>query len=109
MHGDHVVVFCTMIGDDGQAIAGGESILSQIPLAVWASLVSDELVVEFRRNGRGKSIAAAMRPFSSPRSDAESHHNSSLPQSIRAMRGRWYDSEQIQRVTELPYALDFLG
>ena len=58
--GNHVVVLRTMIGDDGQAIAGGESILSQIPLAVWASLVSDELVVEFRRNGRGKSIAAAM-------------------------------------------------
>ena len=50
--GNHVAVLCTMIGDDGQTIAGGEAILSQIPLAVWASLVSDELVVGSWRNGR---------------------------------------------------------
>ena len=87
--GNHVVVLRTMIGDDGQAIAGGESILRQIPLAVWASLVSDELVVEFRRNELGKFIAAAMRPFSTPGSDTEGHHDVLLPQSISTVRGRW--------------------
>jgi hypothetical protein len=26
VHGDHVAVLCTVIGDDGQVIAGGEAI-----------------------------------------------------------------------------------